>query len=389
MAQILSLGGCDAYVPAHEHEARVELADYNGYLRTTASMRQREVRDVGTVKVGRLKQGQEATILLDVTGAHDATILAACDLQCSDLDLRLVTADGRLIDLDEDEDSIPRVSVAARKPEKLQLKVRMKSCATSRCTFAVSQFEYDDYKGATGTCFAVSPGGLLMTSYHVVDDGSEMTIAFPDGRKGKATLLRRSEDNDLALLQTSVPTPVWLPLATADDIKVGMDAFTVGFPEPDKLGSEAKYTEGNVSSLTGYEGEPTLLQVSIPIQGGNSGGPVVSYSGRVLGVVEASLEEDSEGSPMQFTNFARNARVAVPMSAAWISTNTPDPSVGWRRIEVWACCQSWALDGRNAVHYGVSPVIHRNRPWRPSASANCAMKEVRSWNGSHAAKRSR
>ena len=326
---VLPLAGCDAYVPAHEHEARVELADYNGYLRTMASVREREIRDIGAVRVGRLKHGEEVTLPLEVTGAHDATILAACDLQCSDLDLRLVTADGRLIDLDEDEDAIPRVSMVGRKPEKLQLKVRMKSCATSRCTFAVSQFEYDDYKGATGTCFAVSPDGLLMTSYHVVDDGSEMTIAFPDGRKGKATLLRRSEDNDLALLQTPVPTPVWLPLATADDIKVGMDAFTVGFPEPDKLGSEAKYTEGNVSSLTGYDGEPTLLQVSIPVQGGNSGGPVMSYSGRVLGVVEASLEEDSEGSPMQLTNFARNARVAALLLPSQV-TLPPQPPAASR-----------------------------------------------------------
>jgi len=89
-----------------------------------------------------------------------------------------------------------------------------------------------------------------------------------------------------------------------------MRALTVGFPSPGMLGSEVKFTEGSVSSLSGFDEESTLLQVSIPIQHGNSGGPVMSYSGRVLGVIEASIDEDGEGNPMQHTNFARNARVA-------------------------------------------------------------------------------
>jgi len=44
-------------------------------------------------------------------------------------------------------------------------------------------------------------------------------------------------------------------------------------------------------------------------QRGNSGSPVLSFSGRVLGIVEASIEEDGDGNPMQLTNFTRNAHV--------------------------------------------------------------------------------
>jgi S1-C subfamily serine protease len=92
-----------------------------------------------------------------------------------------------------------------------------------------------------------------------------------------------------------------------------MAAFTIGFPNPKMLGAEAKFTEGNVTSLSGPSQEPTLLQVSIPIQPGSSGGPVLSYSGQVIGVIDSSIEEDGSGSPMQLTNFARHAQVASLM----------------------------------------------------------------------------
>jgi hypothetical protein len=309
----LCLAGCDTFVGTGEHEARLHMADYSGWIRAKADSRDRTIREIGTVQVGRLRQGQETTIALDVTGAHDATIIGACDEACSDLDLRLVTEDGRLIDLDEDDDATPRVAVEAGKTNKLVLKVRMPGCSAATCTFAISQLQYDDPVSGSGTCFAVAPTGLLLTSLHVVDTATKITVAFPDGRRGEAKLLRQSADNDLALLRTAVPTPEWLPLAGAADIAVGMSVFTIGFPKPNMLGSEAKFTEGNVSSLSGLDEEPTLLQVSIPIQPGSSGGPVVSSTGKVVGVIESSVETDDYGGPMQLTNFARNARVAALM----------------------------------------------------------------------------
>lgn len=307
----LLLAGCTDYVGEREHQARVEVAEYIGWIRAKADARDETIREIGSVKVGRLKQGEEATIPLEVTGAHEALVIAACDQQCDDLDLRVVTTDGRLIGLDEDEDELPRVHIEAGKTNALLLRVRMPRCKGSSCWFAISQFEYEDYAGGLGTCFAVSPDGLLMTAMHVVDGASKVTVVFPDGRRGAATVLRRSKDNDLALLRTTLATPVWLPLASAAEITVGMQAFTVGFPSPRMLGSEVKFTEGNISALSGFDEEPTLMQMSIPIQPGNSGGPVLSYSGRLLGVVEATVDSDTNGTPMQLTNFARNARVAA------------------------------------------------------------------------------
>jgi hypothetical protein len=310
-AFVVVLVGCTNYVGESEYQARLEVASYSGWIRAKADARDETLREIGKVEAGRLKQGDEVTLPLEVTGAHEAVIIAACDDHCSDLDLRVVTDDGRLIGLDEEDDDYPRVEIDAGKTNSLKLRVRMVMCTSSSCSFAFSQLEYEDYAGGSGTCFAVSPDGLLMTSLHVVDGASKISVVFPDGRRGEATLLRRSKDNDLAVLRANIATPVWLPLAAGSEIIVGMQAFTAGFPSPRMLGSEVKFTEGNISSLSGYDEEPTLMQVSIPIQPGNSGGPVLSYSGRVLGVIEASVDADSNGTPMQLTNFARNARVAA------------------------------------------------------------------------------
>lgn len=303
------LSSCDAYVSASEHQASLQLADYSGSLRATASNNKESVFEIGTVKVGGLRHGEEATIPLDITGVHSATVFATCDRHCDDLDLRVVTDDGRLIAIDDEKDRIPRVEIPKGKSHNLFLKVRMANCSSMSCSYAVGQFQYKDYAGGTGSCFAVSPDGLLMTALHVVDHASSIMVTFSDGRKGDATVLRRSEDNDLALLRANVQTPIWLPLADSSEIAIGMPAFTVGYPLPSTLGSDVKLTEGTISALSGLGGEATLLQVSIPIQSGNSGSPVVSSAGRVLGIIQSSVEKDGTGSLMQLTNFARNVRV--------------------------------------------------------------------------------
>ena len=306
----IGLVGCDSYVERSEHQARAELARYTGWRHAQATARDDVMREVGIIRSGRLAEGEEVTIPLDVTGAQQANVIAACDKRCLDIDLRVVTEDGRLIGVDEEEDNAPSVYIQEAKPNKLLLKIRMLRCEAPSCAYAINQLQYDDYTGGFGTCFAVSPNGLLMTSFHVVDGASTINVRFPDGRKGEAEVFRGSADNDLALLQTKIPTPDWLSFTPTAEIPIGTPAFTVGYPSPQLLGSELKLTEGSVSSLAGME-ESTMLQISIPIQGGNSGGPVIDHSGLVLGIVEGFVHEDDDGTPMQLTNFARHARIAT------------------------------------------------------------------------------
>jgi S1-C subfamily serine protease len=326
---LFALTSCDSYINVAEHQARFEVAKYSGWLHAQADARDDPARDIGIVQSGRIREGEEVTIPLDITGAHRAMVVAACDKRCSDLDLRVVTEDGRLIGVDDDEDDTPRVYINEKKANKLLLKVRMPRCEASSCGYAFNQLQYEDFVGGFGTCFAVGPNGLLMTSFHVVDGASTINVLFPDGRKGEAEVIRESSDNDLALLRTSIKTPHWLPLSSAADIALGTPVFTVGFPSPQVLGSELKLTEGSISSLSGPE-EPTLLQMSIPIQGGNSGGPVVDHHGRVLGIVESMIDEDDDGTPMQLTNFARHAQVAALLLPS-LAAKPPIPTVKSRQ----------------------------------------------------------
>jgi len=62
----------------------------------------------------------------------------------------------------------------------------------------------------------------------------------------------------------------------------------MGYPVADVMGQEPKFTEGSVSALSGIGGEAALLQISVPIQPGNSGGPLVNERGEVVGVVTST-----------------------------------------------------------------------------------------------------
>ena len=67
-------------------------------------------------------------------------------------------------------------------------------------------------------------------------------------------------------------------------MKLGQKIFTVGYPVPGLLGVEPKYTAGNVSSLAGIRDEAAFMQVSVPLQPGNSGGPLLNEEGQVVGM---------------------------------------------------------------------------------------------------------
>jgi hypothetical protein len=93
----------------------------------------------------------------------------------------------------------------------------------------------------------------------------------------------------VALLSTGVPRADYLTLAGAESLAAGERVFTIGFPAPEILGSEPKFTEGTISSLTGPGGDDAFLQMSVPVQPGNSGGPLVNHAGLVVGVVDSTM----------------------------------------------------------------------------------------------------
>jgi S1-C subfamily serine protease len=145
-----------------------------------------------------------------------------------------------------------------------------------------------DTTAATGTCFTVSPNGVLLTAYHLIKNAKYIRVHLADGTTTEAKLQTFNAKTDLAILRIDLRTPHYLSLAPDESVRVGERVFTMGYPAPDLLGQEPKFTEGSISALSGPGGAAGLLQVSVPVQPGNSGGPLINEHGRVVGVISST-----------------------------------------------------------------------------------------------------
>ena len=142
----------------------------------------------------------------------------------------------------------------------------------------------------TGTGFFVNGAGLLVTNWHVVENATEISVTNFQQKKYTAQLVAKDPACDLAVLKLSARTKHWLPIQPASSVvRKGTEVLTVGFPRVDLQGSESKVTTGIVSSLTGAINDPRSFQISVPVQPGNSGGPLVTHDGAVIGVISSKL----------------------------------------------------------------------------------------------------
>jgi S1-C subfamily serine protease len=145
---------------------------------------------------------------------------------------------------------------------------------------------------STGTGFFVSGNGLMVTNFHVVENASR--IAVYDHQSSTlvpARLISYDSQNDLAVIHLQAVTRP-IPLAQSFNLKRGDEIMTLGYPSPELQGSEQKATFGRVNAETGVRDDIRLVQMDIPVQPGNSGGPLVSINGEVVGVVTSRLSGD-------------------------------------------------------------------------------------------------
>lgn len=135
-----------------------------------------------------------------------------------------------------------------------------------------------------GTGFALSSNGYLVTNYHVVKDADSIYVQNSAGESYKAKQIYIDPTYDLAVLQIIDPAfkelaslPYTFKKSSSD---VAESVYTVGFPKDDLV-----YNEGYVSSKNGFEGDTIAYQVSIPVNPGNSGGPLLDNRGNVVGII--------------------------------------------------------------------------------------------------------
>src|SRR5262249_13383666 len=104
------------------------------------------------------------------------------------------------------------------------------------------------------------------------------------------------------------------------EVKLGSSVFTLGFPEPDIQGFEPKLTKGDVNGLAGTRDDERYFQISVPVQPGNSGGPLFNESGAVVGIVTKRLNDlamlSRSGMVGQNVNYALKSAAILDFLAA-------------------------------------------------------------------------
>lgn len=147
---------------------------------------------------------------------------------------------------------------------------------------------------SSGTGFALSSDGSIVTNYHVTEGASKIKVRGVKGDFSKvysAKILIEDKNNDLAVLKIDDPNFTSLgALPYEVDYKisdVGNAVYALGYPLRATMGDEVKLTNGIVSSKTGFQGDITTYQISVPVQPGNSGGPLFDSKGNIVGVINA------------------------------------------------------------------------------------------------------
>ncbi|AYG61652.1 S1C family serine protease [Rhizobium jaguaris] len=157
---------------------------------------------------------------------------------------------------------------------------------------AVSRIERVGGRGGHGSGFAVSPDGLIVTNNHVVDDAKIVRITTPDGSVTEGRVLGRDIDTDIALIRANSGVGAWARLGDSKRLRRGHIAIAIGNP----LGFEWTVTAGIVSalgrSMRSASGRlmDDVIQTDAALNPGNSGGPLVSSGGEVIGVNTAVIQ---------------------------------------------------------------------------------------------------
>lgn len=162
-------------------------------------------------------------------------------------------------------------------------------------------------RGYTGSGFFVSKSGHIITNAHVLGEYRFIIAKDSDGKTYELDVLAIDEQNDLALLQAAKKTE-GLPIMPAQSVAKGLKVYAIGYPQPGIQGTESKITDGLISSMTGLRNDNDSYQISVPIQAGNSGGPLVTDTGAVVGVIVATVNARKffaiTGDIPQNVNFA-------------------------------------------------------------------------------------
>jgi S1-C subfamily serine protease len=151
-----------------------------------------------------------------------------------------------------------------------------------------------------GSGVIISKSGYIITNHHVIEDADDIEVEFildEEVQKFNAEIVQVDKTNDLAIVKIVDvnfngldEVPYNFKTRSSD---VGTKVYAFGYPMAlSIMGKEIKVTDGMISSKTGFAGNITTYQITAPIQGGNSGGPLFDEKGNLIGINSSGIRKD-------------------------------------------------------------------------------------------------
>ena len=178
---------------------------------------------------------------------------------------------------------------------------------------------------ATGTGFFVGRSGHVLTNHYVIEECSTTAIKLMGEPTVAAVVVSTNEANDLALLKADFRPDAVAAFRGGSSVRQGEEVVAYGFPHYGQFSSQGNLTDGLITALSGFQDDLRFLQISAPVQAGNSGGPLMDRSGNIVGVVVAKADalliaEESGGDLIQNVNFA----IRGSLAQSFLDTNNVD-----------------------------------------------------------------
>ncbi|MGO8916916.1 MAG: trypsin-like peptidase domain-containing protein [Stellaceae bacterium] len=207
------------------------------------------------------------------------------------------------------------------------------AAAPTQPATAPSQQKKTEPAIGTGTGFIVNDRGDVVTNSHVAGRCSRLSFALNGQPLVTGRLIAVDGKNDLAVVNFPLPGAATAVLSDAAKERLGEDLLVFGYPLIGILSTSGNLTRGSISALDGIDDDARYIQISAPVQPGNSGGPVMDAAGRVIGVVTYKLDAltavKASGDIPQNVNFALKVSVLrLFLDSHSIPYRVPDPSSG-------------------------------------------------------------
>ena len=218
---------------------------------------------------------------------------------------------------------------------------------------------------ATGTGFIINDRGDVVTNNHVVDGCSRIKFGLNGQGLVQGRLVASDATNDLAVANFPFPRTRVASFSNTIKSRPGDDLVVFGYPLVGLLSTSGNLTRGSLTAMAGVQDDVRYMQISAPVQPGNSGGPVLGMGGEVIGVVTYKLNaletmKRAGGDIPQNVNFALKASILrLFLDSHSIPYTVPTTPLNLRSGRSWRSFR--------AVHRDSS--VRKIRPQRqPSAS---------------------